>query len=277
MKRAPALRTLQRWMAHVMRHPATADVAVRSRPARALLPLRAVLAGEVVKPNDRMSVTDRLQVYNGGYLARLQEVLASDYGALQQLLGERRFARLCADYVDAHPSRHPNLNQFGRELPAFVARQRGLPHRAFAAELAALELAISESFDAPGFAPLAKGRLAAIAPADWPRARLVCNPSLRLCAFRFPVNAYYIAFKRDERPRPGRPRASHVAVFRKDWLVWRQELKPAAFAVLAALARGTPLARALTAARGDDTVGHWFESWAQDGLFTDIAFARVPE
>ena len=69
---APNLRRLQRWMDLVMRHPATADVAVRTKAARALFPLERVLGGHIVVPNERLSVTDRLQVYNGGYLARLE-------------------------------------------------------------------------------------------------------------------------------------------------------------------------------------------------------------
>lgn len=270
----PSLRALQEWVAFVMRHPATADVAVRARRARAIFPLPSVLDGAIVKPNDRMSVTDRLQVYNGGYLARLHEVLLSDYSVLEYLLGAARFHRLCADYVDRHPSRHPNLNQLGKKLPAFVARQTDLPRVRFAAEVAALEKLISDAFDAPEFAPLTAERLGAIAPHDWPRAQLACNPSLRLAAFSYPVNAYYIACKEGKEPRPPRPRRSHVAVFRREGRVFRLDLEPAAHAVLAALMRGVALGRALARADAADKVGLWFQTWAADGLFVDVRIRR---
>jgi len=270
----PRLRTLQEWMAYVMRHPATADVAVRGRPARARFPLRLVLAGGIVKPNDRMSVTDRLQVYNGGYLARLQEVLADDYPALRHLLGADRFRVLGAAYVDRHPSRHPNLNQFGKALPRFLARRRDVPHSAFAAELAALERMVSDAFDAPAFTPLDTTSLQAIAPAAWSRAQLVCNPSLRLGAFRYPVNAYYDDFKAERGPRAPRPRRSHVAVFRRDYQVFRADLAPPAFAVLSALASGVSLARALTRAAAAAEVSKWFQAWAADGLFTAVRLRK---
>lgn len=274
--RRPRLRQVQEWMAHVMRHPATADVAVRSRAARAYFPLPTVLAGAIVKPSDRMSVTDRLQVYNGGYLARLQEVLRSDYGALEYLLGAQRFNRLCAAFVERYPSAHPNLNQLGRRLPGFVARQRDLPHPGFATELATLERLLSDAFDAPAFTPLATERLQAIAPKDWERARLVCNPSLRLAAFRYPVNAYYIAFREEKAPRVPRRQRTHVAVFRRDYRVFRSSLEPRAHAVLAALQQGVTLGRALARARGDEGIGLWFQTWASDGLFTDVKLERRP-
>lgn len=273
MSRAPNLRRLQEWMALVMRHPATADVALRSKPAQAHFAAREVEAGAVVVPNERMTVAQRLQVYNGAYLSRLMDVLASDYGALQHLIGHAAWHRLCARYVDRHPSDHPNLNRFGRHMPAFVRGQRWLEQRAFAAELAALELAISQAFDAAAFTPLQPERLGAIAPEDWSRARLIANPSLRLLAFRHPTNAWFTAF-RDDRPEPAPPPGrSHVAIYRKDYRVLRLDLDARAFAVLLALQAGEPLEQALARARGGD-VGAWFQAWSADGLFTDVRLGR---
>jgi hypothetical protein len=273
----PQLATLQRWMAYVMAHPSTADVALRDRKARALVPLADALAGAVVKPNARMTIAERLQVYNGGYLARLQEALASDYQALQHLLGEDEFHRLCARYVDAHPSRHPNLNQLGVAMPAFVRRQRQLRHRAFAAELAQFERRLCDAFDAPEFTPLRPERLTAIAPGDLPRLVLTTNPSLQLCAFAWPVNDYHFAVKHDKAPRVPRPRRTWLAIYRREWTVTRLELPAAAFAVLAALEKGVPLGRALGRARAadQDAVGRWFQGWAADGLFTDARVGRA--
>jgi hypothetical protein len=271
----PKLRTLQRWMAHVMAHPATADVALRDRKARALVPLGDALAGKVVKPNDRMTVAQRLQVYNDGYLARLKEVLLSDHKALQHLLGEREFHRLCARYVAAHPSTHPNLNQLDKALPAFVARQRGLRHRAFAAQLALFERRLSDAFDAPEFTPVRPERLAAIAPDELPRLVLTTNPSLQLCAFDWPVNDYHFAVAHDKSPRVPRPRRCWLAIYRREWTVTRQQLSAEAFAVLSALARGTPLGRTLARADDQVAVGRWFQEWAADGLFTGAKVRRT--
>ncbi|MEZ5963885.1 MAG: DNA-binding domain-containing protein [Planctomycetota bacterium] len=270
----PGLADLQAWLSIVMRHPGLASDAVRARSARARFPLAAVLAGAIVKPNERMTVTDRLQVYNSGYLARLYDVLSEDYPVLRAHLGEDAFHRLCAAYVARHPSRHPNLNQLGKHLPVFVARQHDLPSVAFAAELATLERRISDAFDAPEFAPIGEERLRAVAPDAWARARLACNPSLRLEAFRYPVNAYYIARREGASPSRPRPRRSHVAIFRQGGHVYRRELEPTAFAVLAALASGETLGRALERAGAAELVGGWFQTWAGDGLFVDVRVGR---
>lgn len=269
---APPLRALQQWLSFVMRHPATAEVALRAGPARRQFAVARVLAGAIVAPNARMTVTERLQVYNGSYLARLQEVLATDYGALRYLLGDDAFHALCARYVARHPSRHPNLNRYGKLLPAFVRAQRALPHRAFAAELSQLECHVSDAFDAPASTQLAAAELTAIDPQRLERARLVTDPSLRLAAFRFPVNAFYVDHAEGRAPTPPAPRRSHVAVYRRDHRVFRMALEPRAFAVLDGLHRGEPLGRALVHAKGGD-VGTWFRTWAAEGLFTAVRIA----
>ena len=62
------------WMSVCIEHPKNAAAGVRSKAGRSLLPVSRVQKGEVVLPNDRMTVFQRLDVYNGGYFARLKEL-----------------------------------------------------------------------------------------------------------------------------------------------------------------------------------------------------------
>lgn len=259
---------LQRWFAAVVEHPRTADVAIASRAVQQLIPRREVLAGRVVRDNPRMSAADMLQVYNGGYLARLVEVMASDYGALQQTVGEHVFEQLVQRYLQRHPSRHPNLNRLGRHFPAFVKRQRGLSDRRFLGDLADLELACALAFDAEEFAPLPADALASVPPDAWGDVHLTANPSLQLRTFAFPVGGHYQAWKegRELPPTPA-PSRSHMAVFRHDGRVWRQQLTAGGFRVLSALVAGEALGRALERAAAGDPVAQWFQDWAASGLF----------
>jgi hypothetical protein len=270
---APSLRRLQEWMAFVVAHRSTADHAIDERSARARFAPAAVRAGKVVEPNDRMTPTERLQVYNGAYLARLVEVLAQDFGGVRDLVGEEPFHGLIADYVDRHPSRHQNLNRLGRHLPAFLRTRRDVPHRAFAVELADLELALCAAFDAPEFTPVAIEALQAVPPDRWDSVRLEVNPSLLLRRYAHAVPQWYQAWKVGGKRPSFAPQRSRVAVFRRDDRVFRSQLPEPAFAVLRALADGAPLAAALGRARGDERVGAWFREWAGDGLFTAVRTA----
>ncbi|MCR9245411.1 MAG: DNA-binding domain-containing protein [bacterium] len=269
---APELRLLQRWFAGVVEHPSTADVALAESAVDALIPEAQVARGEILAPNPRLDAAAMLQIYNGGYLARLVEALQGDYGAVAHVLGADGFQDLVARYLAEFPSRHPNLNRLGRCLPAFIARDDGLPHRAFVAELAELELACARAFDAPEFEPLAVDQFGDVAPEQWMSARFTSNPSLQLLAFEHPVDEFYQPWKEGSPVDVPEPLSSHVAVFRKDERVWRQRFTPSMHAVLSALVGGQPLGEALAAAEEGEPVAEWFQSFAADGLFVSVEF-----
>jgi hypothetical protein len=64
------------------------------------------------------------------------------------------------------------------------------------------------------------------------------------------------------------PRRTHLAVFRRDYQVWRAALERPAFLTLEALAKGQQFGAALGhAGRDAGKVGAWFRDWAADGLF----------
>lgn len=270
MTRAPGLRRLQQWFAAVVEHPSTSAVALRSRAANALLPARSVAAGGVIAGNPRMTAAAMLDVYNGGYVARLVEVLQGDFGAVQHVLGEHDFRELAARYVARHASRHANLNRFGRRFPEFVRGRRSLRHRAFLAELATLELAVAIAFDAPEFTPLAGDALEPAPQRSWERLRFTPNPSLQLFAFRFPIDRFYQAWK-DQRPvAVPRVEPGFLVVYRKEDRVWRQRLTRPAHAMLRDLAAGRTLGAALAKVPAGAPVAEWFRDFARDGLFTAI-------
>jgi hypothetical protein len=146
-----ALGGLQRWMQAVIVHPGTVDEALAAREAAALVP--AGRTGSIVRPSASLTAAERVGVYHGMYLARMKEALESDYPALARFLGPKPWERLVADYVKAHPSRSYTLNVLGRRLPDFVRTAR-VRRPAFCHDLARLEWAVSEVFDAPEAPPL---------------------------------------------------------------------------------------------------------------------------
>src|SRR4051812_3665147 len=56
------------------------------------------VAAEFIKPNDRLTASDRLEIYNRQYWFRLLDCLHDDYPGLRALLGQRKFHALCRAY-----------------------------------------------------------------------------------------------------------------------------------------------------------------------------------
>src|SRR5215469_604765 len=83
------LRALQRLMANALVRPLA--------PGDALQPTwidgrpMAEVAAEFIKPNDRLTAFERLEIYNRMYWFRLMDSVLEDSPGLRALLGERRF------------------------------------------------------------------------------------------------------------------------------------------------------------------------------------------
>jgi hypothetical protein len=215
------------------------------------------------------------------YLPRMLEALESDYPGLTHFLGHAAWQRLVRAYVTAHPSRSYTLNELGRRLPEFVRHAR-VRRPAFCHDLARLEWAVTEVFDAPETPSLAETDLAAVAPRDWERARLVPVAALRLVELDHDAGAWLDTL-RDETHRhpPVRRRRCQVVVYRRDYAVMRREQTRAAFALLGDLVAGQPVGRAVARAlarraparlEGAEAAFRLFRDWAAMGLFQGTSF-----
>lgn len=276
------LERLQRWMQAVVVHPGEAEEALASPAAEAEVPARQV--DEVVLPSAHLRGRERVAIYHGMYLLRMEEALQTDYPALQHFLGEEGFRGLVRDYVQAHPSRSFTLNHLGAHLPEFVRTAR-VPRPAFCHELARLERAVSEVFDAPETRPLAAEEVAAVPEDAWETSRLEPIAALRLLAFGYPVSAYASSVREeDHRHPPFRRERTWVVVHRREYQVLRRDLSRAQADLLGDLVAGRPLGLAVAAAarrpgraRADEhQLFRWFREWVAAGLFARVVTARQP-
>jgi hypothetical protein len=242
----------------------------------------ALGARAVVRPSATLAPKERVAIYSRMYFTRLHDCLAEDFPAVRALLGEARFERLARRYLARFPSRHYSLNALGRALPRFLAGPVRIPRRALVRDVARVEAAMAEVFDAEDARPLGAADLAAVPASRWEAARLRPVPGLRLLALDHPVNPLVTAARGGE-PSPAVPRRrAFTAVYRKDFAVWRADLGEPAFAALGALARGATIGRALAAAARvfegepaalEGEVQRWFRGWIEDGLFAAVELA----
>jgi len=270
---APALDTLERWMQAVVMHPDGAAAGVRASRARRLLAAGARDLGQVVQPSKQLTSLERLEIYAHMYYARLVEVLEAEYPTVRQVLGPDTFEAACRGFVAKYPSRSRLLNGLSARFPDYVARTLPRTHRSgLVVDIARIERAMEDVFDAPRAEPLSAAEFAAVGE----RSRLRVNPALVLLELEYPANAHMNALRRGERPRVPRPRPSHVIVFRRDFQVLRREQEPDQFRLLQALAAGKPLASAVRASlgrrsgnpgRAAERLRGWFAEWAGAHLF----------
>jgi len=281
------LRTLQRLMTHALVQPLTRhdELPPRWIDGRPM----AEVAAEFIRPNDRLTSCERLQIYARCYWYRIIEGMHEDCRALRALLGDRRFAALANAYLAAHPSRSYTMRNLCARLPDFVRAQPRwtAPRARLAEQVARFEWAQTVAFDAAARPPLTPDDIADAPPA---RLRLALQPHVTLLALDWAIDDYVIALKKREALRgeasntpdraPAASRRKHVApprrgrifvvVHRHGERLYYKRIERPAFAILTALAAGRPLATALAAAgRGvkPDQVRDWFAAWMELGWF----------
>lgn len=118
-------------------------------------------------------------VYRHAYGARLVEILQSEFPILYEYLGDEQFEPLARSYVVAHPSRFRNARWFGGDLPGFLRDHPDARPHPEIADLADIEKALSDAFDAEDAAPITIGDLAAFAPDEFPKLSFSPHPSAR--------------------------------------------------------------------------------------------------
>jgi hypothetical protein len=296
-KHAPAriastadLRSFQRMMAAAVVRPLDADDGLQSKwiDGRAM----DKVAAEFIKPNDRLTSFERLQLYNQMYWFRLFDAIRDDCPGLLAALGEPAFGRLAQAYLAKCPSRSFTLRNLCSRLEAFIRGNPRLtaPRTALAIEISRFEWAQTAAFDGESRQVVAAASLAKTPPS---RIRFGLQPYVTLLDLRYPVDTYVMSVKRRDAMRseasntpdsqvvhrrtvrcPPVPKASRtfVAVHRLENRLFYKRLEPAAFRILEALSRGATLSRAITAGGPKvrpAQVKKWFATWMALGWLCD--------
>ena len=115
------LRELQRVMATVLFRPLTP----RWRMQKRWLDGRPMdeAAAEFIKPNDRLSSFERLEIHNRQYWYRVLDCLWDDYPGLRAVIGQRKFMKLITAYLARYPSDSYTLRDLGNR-PGVLSQGR---------------------------------------------------------------------------------------------------------------------------------------------------------
>jgi len=79
-------------------------------------------AARYIKPNDRLTSFERLEIYNRQYWFRVLGSMAEDFPGLRAVLGQRRFENMCRAYLAECPSRSFTLRNLGSRLEVWLRR-----------------------------------------------------------------------------------------------------------------------------------------------------------
>ena len=223
--------------------------------------------------DSRMAAGERIQIYAHMVASRQVEALEAEFPMVRALLGPEPFAELCADYLRAHPSGHPDIGQLGRALPAFLQAHPRV--RGDLGELALLERTRSQVFGAPDEAPCEVDALVAHGPEAFPMLRIRFIAALRTLEAAHDVDGLFKALQASARPDAVALDApARLAVWKQGFQVFHAALSHAEGQALALARGGAALGEVCEAFAGaDDPAGTAFAaiaSWFGEGWVAEV-------
>jgi hypothetical protein len=285
---------LQKLMARAVMRPLARDDSMQKkwsdgRPTKKI-------AESFIKPNDRLTSFERLEIYNRQYWFRVRNCFYEDYPGLRAILGDEKFEKLADEYLVQNPSQSFTLRNLGARLVKFLEANSKLvaPHKKLALDLARLEWAHTEAFDNEAKPPLKLDDLAGL---DAAKIRLKLQPHLTLLKLENEVADFLVEIKKNsglrseasnameqnrrrKKSRTARGlkrKTNFLAVHRFQDGVYYKQLEPGQFALLSALQNGESLQKAIARLAGLKISGDlgaviqkWFASWASLGWFCGL-------
>ena len=258
----------------------------------------SAVAAQFIKPNDRLSSFERLEIYNRVYWFRVLDCLYDDYPGLRAIVGERKFMRLATAYLAKYPSVSFTLRNLGQRLEKFLREE---PHWIAPNEELALDMVRFEWAQVVAFDDAAQPKITTDDVLDTPpsKLRLGLQPYLSLLELNYAVDKFLLAVKKREgrlscgtkratpsrrcrklaerkRPvrRPKRERV-YLVVHRHDNMLYYKRLEPEAFAILRGLQRGRTVEKACVAALAKSTRTEHRLDPANSGMVSRLVCARL--
>ena len=291
------LRALQRTMVRAVMQPLTRTERMQNTAPDGK-PMRAY-AARFIKPNERLTSFERLEIYNRQYWFRVLSSLVEDFPGLRAVLGARCFEEMSKAYLTDCPSRSFTLRNLGSRLelwlrkhPQWLGAKQDL-----ALDITRLEWADIQAFDGKAEPAL---RPEDLSGADEATLHLKLQPYVQLLSLRYPVDDLLLEVRQEDedtdfasnafqekRKRKRvqavaklKPAPIFLAVHRIDYSVYFRRIEPEEYAILKALRAGKPLGEAIEVGlrrtkipleERAASVQEWFQNWAALGWFCKVA------
>ncbi len=216
-------------------------------------------AAAFIKPNDRLTSFERLEIYNRQYWFRLYSSFEDDFPGLQAVLGRRQFERVMRAYLVECPSTSYTLRDLGARLHEWLRRNEELTgaRSRLAQDVVELEWAHIEAYDAASRPTPTPELLAQVNE----ETCFSLQPHVRLLQVAFPVDDLLIEVRKDSRSGETssnnatairrakavrrvadlEPTELWLAVHRQEFTVYYKRLRPEEFRMLKAMEARKPL------------------------------------
>jgi len=220
---------------------------------------------------------ERVEIYRRAYRQRLGDALGSHYPMVKRHLGDG-FQALITRFIDAYPSQHASLEDYGEQLSGLISDDPAIADPAQSAELAAFEWALHRCFQAAETFPATIQAIGCLPPEAWPTLSFRGIASLGRFESRAGGIARWQTLKMHESTATEATGQSHPDTETRHWVIWRAsgvvrfaEVDRLESHALDRALAGCPFAElcAAIASPNPDQAAHqaasWLKAWLSNG------------
>ncbi len=217
--------------------------------AAAILVSHLAVPAGLVGPDGKPSLK-RFSVYRNNVVVGLIETLRETYSAVEKIVGEGFFKIMAGGYAVVQPPLSPILLNYGTSFPDFIEKFEPASSLSYLADVARIERAWAESYNAAEAMPLDPAELTELAPDQFSEIRFVMHPSLRIVRSKLPALTIWQMNSKDGEPGPVdlESGGQDILVLRPDAEVEVRLMSVGSAEFLMALTRGETVSAALRAA-----------------------------
>lgn len=161
----------------------------------------------------------RFSVYRNNIAVGLTDALAASFPVIEKLLGEQNFKGVIGIYLRQSLPPTPLIPDYGIDLPEFLAVFPQLSHIGYLADIARLEYALRQSYNAADSTAIDPDALQSLDPEALMAAHFTLAPSLHLIQSPWPIHAIWQMNMQENAPAP--------PAVAQDVLITRPEFDPA--------------------------------------------------
>lgn len=169
-----------------------------------------------IESTPMLSAKGRLDIYAIAYRLRLKEAITTDYDKLASYLGDERFDKLMEQYIDKFPSHTTNLRYFSVNLPELIREQAEYSHIPEVYELACIERAFADSFDAKDLQFATIDDLSKLPEKAWTTLSFKFQKSVQILWLKHNSFPIWKALAEEDTP----PKAEKIPSMA--WILWRR-------------------------------------------------------
>lgn len=188
-----------------------------------------------------LDASQQIAIYRNSMRGAMTTALSDIYPVCKKLVGTRFFHAMAQKYIGSHPSRSPDLADYGISFPAFVRSFKPAGALVYLADIARLEWAWHRAFHAADSHALDPERLSRIPQEPYPSVIFQPAPGSALLKSPFPIRKIWLSNQTDEDSQielcDG---CNRLLVVRVDYDIQILELDPAQWRFMRAIGKRQP-------------------------------------